>query len=340
MYTLQQLAEILEGQVVGDGTITITGVRPFEQADTGDITLAVDPKYRNHLDESRASAVIVGLEVEASGKPLIQVTNPKLAFARAIALFHSEPYQALGVSPLAFIGKECQIAENVAIHPFVYVGDHAEIGEQVTLHPGVVIGRGCRIGAGCTLYPNVTLYPGITLGQNVILHSGCVIGADGFGYVFDGEQQVKILQTGTVEIQDEVEVGANSTIDRATFGATVIERGVKIDNQVQVGHNCRIGENTVISGGVGISGSVTMGKNCILAGQAGVADHVTIGDNVIALARSGISKDIAPGSIVSGAPAQDHRAELKFEAMLRHLPSLYEEWRALKSRLDKDPSGH
>ncbi len=340
MYTLQQLAELLEGQVVGEGSIAITGVRPFAEARAGDVTLAADPKYRAHLRESRASAVIVALDVEAFGKPLLQVANPKLAFARAIALFHSKPYQALGISPLAFIGKGCRIAENTSIYPFVYIGDHAEIGERVTLHPGVVIGAGCRIGAGCTLYPNVTLYSGVTLGQNVILHSGCVIGADGFGYVFDGEQQVKILQTGTVEIQDAVEIGANSTIDRATFGATVIEGGAKIDDQVHVGHNCRIGGNTVISGSVGISGSVTVGKNCILAGQVGVADHVTIGDNVIALARSGVSKDIAPGSIVSGAPAQDHRAELKFEALLRRLPNLYEEWRALKSRLAKDPLGH
>jgi UDP-3-O-[3-hydroxymyristoyl] glucosamine N-acyltransferase len=340
MYTLQQLAEVLEGQVVGDGSIAITGVRPFEEARAGDITLAADPKYRNHLEEIPASAVIVALGIEASGKPLLQVANPKLAFARAIALFHSEPYQASGVSPLAFIGKACRIAANTSIYPFVYIGDRAEIGERVTLYPGVVIGSGCRIGAGCTLYPNVTLYPSVTLGQNVILHSGCVIGADGFGYVFDGEQQVKILQTGTVEIEDAVEIGANSTIDRATFGATVIKRGVKIDDQVHVGHNCRIGENTVISGGVGISGSVTLGKNCILAGQVGVADHVTIGDNVVALARSGVSKDIPSGCVVSGAPAQDHRAELRFEALLRRLPSLYEEWQALRSRLAEDPSGH
>jgi UDP-3-O-[3-hydroxymyristoyl] glucosamine N-acyltransferase len=335
MYTLEQLAQALEGQVVGDASLMIGGVRPFDQADTGDITLAADPKYRNHLDQTCASAVIVALGVEAPGKPLLQVAHPKLAFARAIALFYSEPFQAQGISPLAFIGKECRIAANVSIYPFVYVGDCAEIGERVTLHAGVVVGADCRIGAGCTLYPQVTLYPGVTLGQNVILHSGAVIGADGFGYVFDGQRQVKILQTGTVEIHDEAEIGANSTIDRATFGATVIERGAKIDDQVHVGHNCRIGENTVISSGVGISGTVTVGKNCILAGQVGVADHVTIGDNVVALARTGVTKDIPGGRTVSGYPPQDHREELRFQALLRRLPGLFEEWQAFKSRLTK-----
>jgi UDP-3-O-[3-hydroxymyristoyl] glucosamine N-acyltransferase len=177
------------------------------------------------------------------------------------------------------------------------------------------------------LHSNVTLYQGVTIGKRVVIHSGTVIGADGFGYVFDGKQQVKVPQTGSVEIHDDVEIGANSCVDRATFGSTVIERGAKLDNHVHVAHNCRIGENTVIVGCVGLSGSVTIGKNCILAGQCGTVDHINIGDNVRVMARAVVTKDIPSGSVVSGRYGRSHQQELKQEALLRRLPEIYRDWK-------------
>lgn len=335
MYTLEELATHLHATLLGDGRIYIRNARPFEKAGPGDITLAAETKYHQRLAETNADAVIVGLDVQHSPKPALRVKDPKLSFTRLLHLFNPMSFTVHGIAPEAKIGTNCRIAPEVCIHPLAYVGDNVEIGNQVTIHPGAVVGDGCRIGNGTTIHPNVTLYPGIIVGARVILHSGCVIGADGFGYVLDGERQLKIPHTGTVIIEDDVEIGANTTIDRGTFNATVIHRGVKIDNLVQIGHNCDIGENTVICGCVGISGSVTIGKNCILAGNVGVADHVTLGDQVTVLARSGVSKDFPDKAKIWGAPARNHREELKFQALLRKLPELFDDMEKLKDKLDK-----
>jgi UDP-3-O-[3-hydroxymyristoyl] glucosamine N-acyltransferase len=250
-----------------------------------------------------------------------------------MALFKAKPFRNLGVSHQASVSKTCQLSEPVAIHPFVSIGDGVVIEEEVTLCPGVVIGDGCRIGAGSTLHPNVSLYAGVSVGKGVVLHSGTVIGADGFGYVHDGEKQVKIEQSGSVEIGDYVEIGANSCVDRATFGTTVLESHVKLDNLVHVGHNCHIGENTVIVGCVGISGSVTIGKNCVVAGQAGVSDHVTIGDDVIVMQKTAVTKDIPSGSRVGGPYSRDYRSELKIQAVTQKLPEIYQEIRRFRKMI-------
>ncbi len=334
MYTLGELARRVEGEVQGDPSLPIEGLQPFELAGPGDLTLAGAPRFWQRLGETAASAVIVPSDVSSGEKPLLRVSQPKLAFARLLALFHPEPFRPLGISPLAAIAGSVRITEPVNIQPFVQIEEEVEIAEQVTLYSGVSIGRGCRLGRGCVLHPNVTLYPRTTLGQRVIIHSGTVIGADGFGYVFDGNRQVKMPQTGGVEIHDDVEIGANSCVDRATFGTTVLERGVKIDNLVHIGHNCRVGENTVIVGCVGISGSVRIGKNCILAGQAGVIDHINIGDGVTVMVQTAVTKDIPSNTVVSGNYCRPHREQLRIEAVLRKLPQLYAEWRELKKRLD------
>lgn len=193
--------------------------------------------------------------------------------------------------------------------------------------------EGCVIGTGCTLHPSVTVYPGVILGKRVTVHSGTVLGADGFGYVRDGDEQVKLPQTGNVEIGDDVEIGANSCVDRATFGSTVLEKNVKIDNHVHIGHNCRIGEGTIIVGSVGISGSVTIGKNCIFAGQSGASDHVNIGDNVIVLAKTAVTKDVPSGMTVSGLHGRDHRGQIKTEAILNRLPDMYKDLKTIKKKL-------
>ncbi len=328
MYTLQKLAEHVGGRVAGDSQVEIRGIQPFESAGPGDLTLAGQRKYQEHLDQTRASAVIVSPGVVFGEKPLLQVEKPKVAFARLLTLFYSRPAPVQGISPLAHISETSRVSKEVTIHPFVFVGDEVVIDEKVTLFSGVHVGDHCRIGRGCVLYPNVTLYENVSLGQRVILHSGTVIGADGFGYVFDGQRQVKIPQTGSVTLGDDVEIGANSCVDRGGFGATVLERGVKLDNHVHIGHNCRIGENTVIAGQVGLSGSVEVGNNCTFAGHAGVVDHVKIGDQVTVMMKSAVSKDVPSRSVVSGQPAMEHRQWMKIEAARRRLPEIYREWKS------------
>ncbi|MEE8349282.1 MAG: UDP-3-O-(3-hydroxymyristoyl)glucosamine N-acyltransferase [Acidobacteriota bacterium] len=325
VYSLRKLAEHVAGQVSGDPQTEIFGIQPFDSAQPGDLTLASERKYRENLEKTQASAVIVSPDFSSTGKALLQVKEPKLAFARLMGLFYQKSFTALGVSPLAHLSKSARVSQDVSIHPFVSVGEETVIQEGVTLHSGVSVGDHCVVGRGCTLYPNVTLYDNVILGCGAILHSGAVIGADGFGYVFDGQEQVKIPQTGRVVIGDQVEVGANSCIDRATFGDTVIENGVKLDNHVHIGHNCRVGENTVFVAQVGISGSVQIGKRCTFAGHAGAVDHVKIGDDVTVMMKTAVSKDIPSRSVVSGQPAMEHRKWLKGEALKRRFPEIYRE---------------
>ena len=334
MYTLARLAQLVDGELIGDPGLIIRRVRPFEEAAEGDITYAADGRYREQIAATQASAVIVRELIPAAGKSLLCVSNPKLAFARALQLLSSRPFQARGVSPRASIGEDCEIAEEVSIAEFASVGERVRIDDQVTIGAGCVIGDGCRIGSGTTLHAGVTLYPGVTLGQRVVLHSGCVVGADGFGYVGHSEGHFKIEQTGSVMIEDDVEIGANSCIDRATFGATVIGTGSKLDNLVHVGHNCLIGKHTIIVGCVGISGSVEIGDHCLIAGQAGVSHHVKIGDHVTIMQKTAVTRDVPSGSVVSGLHCRDHREQLKAEAMMRRLPEVFRTWRSLKAQLE------
>lgn len=340
MYRLADLANLVGGEVVGEADTAIFDVQPFDRATQRDLSLATKQSLLDQVEGCQAAAVIVPAGFQSARKPLLRAANPKLVFARALELFNVQPFQAGGVSPLASFGEDCQIPDEVSIGPFVALGDRVTIGSRVRLDSGVVIGSDCRLGDGCHLHPNVSLYSGVTLGNGVIVHAGTVIGADGFGYVFDGTSQVKVPQQGKVEIHDRVEIGANSCIDRGTFGATVIGRGVKIDNLVHIGHNCQVGENTVIVGCVGISGSVKIGKNCILAGQAGVSDHVNIGDGVTVMAKTAVTRDVSAGSVVSGPYGRDHGRQLKLEALIRKLPELYRQWRrltkALKPHLSED----
>ena len=332
VYPLRQLADYVGGEVAGDPKTPIKDLQPFDKAGPGDLTLAAGKRYEERIPEAGASAFIVSTTVPFRNRPLLRVENPRLAFARLLQFIHSEPFVPEGVSPLATLGRGCSIPERVSIYPRAYIGDGVTLGEEVEVHPGVHVGNGCTIGDGSILYPNVTVYDGVRIGARVILHGGAVIGADGFGYVFDGRRQVKIPQKGTVVIEDDVEIGANSCVDRATFGETTIGRGVKLDDHVHIGHNCTIGENTVIVGQVGVSGSVTIGRNCILAGHSGVVDHVRIGDGVKVLAKTAVTKDVPDGMTVSGQPARDHRTTIKIQALTRRLPLLMEEWRAWKKR--------
>ncbi len=324
-YPLQVLAEYVGGHITGDPQLQISGIQPFQSAEEGDLTLALEKRYRDQIPVTRASAVIVPPDFTCSEKNLLQVENPKLAFARLLAFFHEKRFVAEGISRLAYIGRSSHISEKVSIDPFVYVGNQVRVGDGVKLFSGVYVGDGCVIGPDCTLYPNVVLYHGVSLGCRVSVHGGTVIGADGYGYVFDGQGHFKISQLGTVVIEDDVEIGANCCVDRATFGATLIRKGVKLDNHVHIAHNCEVGENTIMVAQVGLAGSVKVGKHCAFGGNAGVIEGVQVGDQAKVMVKALVTKDVASHAVVSGNPAIDHRRRMRLQALTRRLPELYNE---------------
>jgi len=320
--TLRELAELVDGRVEGDPSTEITGVAPLEVAQQGDITYIKSVKYRPLLETTRASAVITPPHVISDKKSLVWAENPQLAFARTLALYHHKPYQATGIHGTACISHTAGMGDDVSIGPFVVIGENVAVGDRVAIHSGVFIGDNSIVGDDSVIYPNVCIYEGTTVGRRVILHSGVVVGSDGFGYVKDGDTHFKIPQVGGVTIGDDVEIGANSTIDRATIGQTVIKRGVKIDNLVQVAHNVAIGENSVIVAQVGIAGSTRVGRNVILAGQVGVADHIEIGDNAIVGAQAGVGKSISPNQVVQGSPSMPHKDFLRSSLLIPRLPHI------------------
>ncbi|HUL23780.1 MAG TPA: UDP-3-O-(3-hydroxymyristoyl)glucosamine N-acyltransferase [Thermodesulfobacteriota bacterium] len=332
---LKELAEWVDGTVVGDGEIEISGVAAIEEAQAGEITFIADPKYLAYLDKTDAAAVIVSKEVTRAGKPLLCVTHPKLAFAKILTFFSQKPYQPKGIDSHSWISPTATLGKDLTVYPFVYVGDRCSVGDRVTLYPGVYVGEDSSIGEDSVLYPGVSVYSRTTIGKRVILHSGAVVGSDGFGYEKEGKKNVKISQVGRVEIEDDVEVGANTTIDRATFGKTIIRRGVKIDNLVMVAHNVVIGEDSVIVSQVGISGSTKIGSNVILAGQVGLVGHIEIGDNVMVGAQAGVTHDLPANQGYLGSPALPHREFLRAITTFPKLPEMRKTLLDLEKRIAK-----
>jgi UDP-3-O-[3-hydroxymyristoyl] glucosamine N-acyltransferase len=332
---LKEIALWVDGIVVGDGEIEISGVGAIEEARPGEITFIANPKYLSKLSQTNASAIIVSKEVTQAGKPLLCVTNPYLAFGKILTLFSQKPYQPKGIDSNAWISPTAQLGKDLTLYPFVYIGDRCSIGNRVTLYPGVFVGEDSFIGEDSVLHPNVSIYSGTTIGRRVILHSGVVIGSDGFGYVKEGKKNVKIPQTGTVEIEDDVEIGANTTIDRATLGKTIIRRGVKIDNLVQVAHNVTIGDDSIIVAQVGISGSTKIGNNVTLAGQVGVVGHIEIGDNVMVGAQAGVTHDLPADQGYVGSPALPHREFLRAITVFPKLPEMRKILIEIEKRLKK-----
>src|SRR4030043_1192736 len=330
---LKELAEWVDGTVVGDGEIEISGVSAIDEAQAGEITFIANPKYLPKLNETRASAVIVSKEVSQGEKPLLSVANPYLAFAKILTFFSQKPHLPQGIDSNAWISPTARLGKALTLYPFVYIGDRCSIGDRVTLYPGVCIGEDSSIGEDSVLYPNVSIYSGTGIGKRVILHSGVVIGSDGFGYVKEGKKKVKIPQVGRVEIEDDVEIGANTTIDRAALGKTIIRRGVKIDNLVQGAHNVEIGEDSIIVAQVGIAGSTKIGKNVILAGQVGVVGHIEIGDNVQVGAQSGVGQNLPPDQAFSGSPAFPHREWLRAVNIFQKLPEMKKTLIRIEKRL-------
>ena len=325
----------MDGTVVGDGEIDISGVGAIEDARAGEITFIANPKYLSKVSETNASAIIVSKEVTQADKPLLCVTNPYLAFAKILTLFSQKPYQPKGIDSNAWISPTAQLGKDLTLYPFVYIGDRCSIGDRVTLYPGVYVGESSTIGEDSILYSNVSIYPGASIGKRVILHSGVVVGSDGFGYVKEEKKNVKIPQLGKVEIEDDVEIGANTTVDRATFGKTIIRRGVKIDNLVQVAHNVVIGEDSVLCAQVGISGSTKLGSNVTLAGQVGVVDHTEIGDNVMVGAQAGVTHKLPANQGYVGSPAIPHREFLRVNAVFSRLPEMRKSLIEIEKRFKK-----
>lgn len=331
--TLGELAERLACRLEGDGTLEIRGIRPLETAGPAELVFVADAAHLARLAECRAGAVLLGESLPPADRPALRTPTPHLAFARALAFFHPAPGVPPGVHPTALVAPDAAIDPAAAVGPLCVVEAGARIGAGSHLVAQVYVGAGARIGAACRIYPQVALGAGVEVGDRVILHSGVVIGADGYGYAREGARCVKIPQVGRVVLEDDVEIGANTTVDRATLGETRIGRGTKIDNLVQIGHNVRIGEDTVIVSQVGVSGSARIGSRVTLAGQAGIVDHVSIGDGAIVGAQAGVPKDVPAGGVVLGSPALPHMEFKRQQAILARLPELRRAVQALEARL-------
>ena len=333
--TLQEIAERVKGEIIGDPSLIIKGIQPIETAESGYISFLSNPRYKSKAIITRASAIIVSKETEIEGKNLIRVENPYLAFAFVLELFHAEDYTPLGISEWAQIGKGCKLGEKLSVHPFVFIGNDCSIGNGVQLFPGVSIGDGCVIGDDTIVYAHVSIYKRSRIGSRVIIHSGTVIGSDGYGFATDKGKHHKILQLGSVVIEDDVEIGSNCSIDRGTMGVTIIRRGTKIDNLVQIAHNVVVGEDSLIVAQVGISGSTELGKNVTFAGQAGAAGHLKIGDGAIIAARSAVFEDVPPKAFVAGYPAVDNMKWKRAQITFNRLPEFREEIKQLKKRIEE-----
>ncbi len=333
--SLARIAEVVNGEIKGDRNKNISGVAPFDDASGDEITFAGNAKFLKKIDETDAGAIIVPRDFQASTKNILQVDNPQLAFAMVLNLFYPHLKPKPGISPHAYIGKNFACGREASIDPFAVIGNNVTVGHRIALSPNVFVGDNVVMGNDVKIHPNVTILERCTIGNRVIIHAGTVIGSDGFGFVPDGKKYYKIPHTGIVRIDDDVEIGAGNTIDRATFGKTWIKRGVKTDNLVHIAHNVTVGENSVLVAQVGISGSVTIGKNAILAGQAGVAGHLTIGDNVTIGAQAGVAKSLSGDKIMSGSPAITHRLWLRVQRILPRLPELKKKLEDIEKRLKK-----
>lgn len=333
--SLAEIAELVQGKIRGDDQIEISGVAPFEEATEQDISLAAEAKFLNRIGESKAGALIVPMTCHAADGNLVLVENPRAAFAKVMARFYPRAKPGGAVSDRANIGEHVSMGGDVQIGPFVSIGNHVTIGHRVIIHPGVVLGDGVTVGNDVIIEPNVVIMECCCIGNRVLIHAGTVIGADGFGFAPEGEQYVKIPQTGNVVIGDDVEIGANNTIDRATFGSTRIGNGVKTDNLVHVAHNVSVGDHTLLIAQVGIAGSATIGKHAILAGQSAVAPHITIGDHVVVGPQSGIAKSISDNQVFTGSPGMPHKHFLKVQRIIQSLPDLRKRILHLEKKLDK-----
>jgi UDP-3-O-[3-hydroxymyristoyl] glucosamine N-acyltransferase len=333
MAKLGDLAKLVDGELIGDPGLEISSLGPIDSARQGQITFLANKKFINKIGESKASAIIVPPGIDLLGKPGIVTDNPYLAFAKVLTLLTAEELPALGVLEGSVVSPSAKIGEDATIFPGCYIGDNAVIGKGTVIHPNVVVYKNVAVGDGCVLHGNVVIRENCRVGNRVIIQPGAVIGSDGFGYAPDGASYYKIPQVGIVVLEDDVEIGAATCIDRAALGETRIKRGTKIDNLVQVAHNVTLGEDTILVSQVGIAGSTTVGNHCTFGGQVGIAGHVTIGDNVTIAARGAVAGNLKSNQVLSGAPVMDHREFLKATMTFPKLPEMRKELLKLQKKV-------
>ncbi len=332
---LARIAEIVDGNLFGDPAITVSGISEVSVAQPDDLVFAWTKPAAAQAFAGAAAAVVVSPDLARPDKPHIVVSNPRLAMAKLLSTLLPPEFPSPEIRPTAVIGKGVKLGDGVFIGDYAVIGDETEIGDGTLVFPHAVIGRRVRIGRHCRIYPHVTIYDGVVIGNRVIIHAGAVIGKDGFGFVWDGTQHFRIPQIGTVIIEDDVEIGANSCIDRATLGETRIGKGTKIDNLVQIAHNCVLGAHCVLAGQVGLAGSVQVGNGVLMGGQVGIADHVQIGNGVVLLAKSGLMDNAPAHSQWAGYPARPRSQWLRVEAALPQLPDALKLLRQLTQRVEQ-----
>ncbi|WP_434503752.1 UDP-3-O-(3-hydroxymyristoyl)glucosamine N-acyltransferase [Prevotella sp.] len=334
-FTAKQIAQFIQGSIEGDENVTINTFAKIEEGVPGAISFLSNPKYTHYIYDTKSSVVLVD-ETLILDKPveatIIRVANARDCVAKLLQMYDAAMRpKKNGINSLAFISPTAQIGKDVYIGAFACIGDGAVVGDGCQIYPNTVIGDNVKLGNDCIIYPNVTIYIGCKLGNSVTIHSGSVIGADGFGFAPNGKDGYdKIPQIGIVTIEDDVEIGANTCVDRSTMGSTVIRRGVKLDNLIQIGHNVEVGENTVMSAQVGIAGSTKVGQWCMFGGQVGIAGHIEIGDKVFLGAKSGIIGNLKSNQMLIGTPPMSKLSYFKSQALVQKLPEIYKELADLK----------
>jgi UDP-3-O-[3-hydroxymyristoyl] glucosamine N-acyltransferase len=331
--SLGELARLVGGDLEGDPSLEIRGFASLESAGAGDLSFVVADRHLTAARQSAASALIAPPGLDLGGRPAIRVPQPYAAIAMVLPVFFPEPVLAPGVHPTALVADSARVSGTATVGAFTLVGERSVVEAGAVLHPHVFVGPDCRVGEGSVLHPHVVLRVRVELGRRVTVHPGSVLGADGFGYVWDGQAHRKIPQVGRVVVEDDVEIGSNVTVDRATLGETVIGRGTKIDNLVQIGHNTVVGAGTVIVAQAGVAGSCRIGHGVVLAGQAGIADHVTVGDGARIGSQAGVHRDVPAGAGMIGTPAMPGGAGLRALAAIGRLPEILQDVRALGRRL-------
>ena len=337
-FSAKQIAEFIQGTIVGDENATVHTFAKIEEGIPGAISFLSNPKYTHYIYDTQSSIVLVNKDFEPEKEikaTLIKVDNAYESLAKLLNLYEMSKPKKTGVDPLAYIAPTAKIGENVYIAPFACVGDNAEIGDNTSLHPHATVGSGAKVGSNCILYPHATVYHDCRVGNNCILHAGSVVGADGFGFAPSPEGYEKIPQIGIAILEDNVEIGANTCIDRATMGATIIRKGVKLDNLIQIAHNVEVGSNTVMASQVGVAGSTKIGEWCMLGGQVGVAGHITIGNKVNMGAQSGVHGSIKDGEALIGTPPIGLKNYFKSSAVVKKLPDMYLELNNLKKEIEE-----
>lgn len=337
-FSAKQIAEYIQGVVVGDEQATVQTFAKIEEGMPGAISFLANPKYESYIYETQSSIVLVNKDFQPEKEvkaTLIKVDNAYESIAKLLTLYEMSKPKKRGVDPLASIAPTAQIGENVYIAPYAVIGEGAVIGDNTQIHANTVIGDHAKVGSNCIIYPNVTVYHECRVGNNAILHAGCVIGADGFGHAPAADGYEKIPQIGIVILEDNVEVGANTCIDRATMGATIIRKGVKLDNLIQIAHNVEVGSNTVMASQCGIAGSTKIGEWCMFGGQVGAAGHIKIGDRLNVGAQAGIAGNVKGGQTVIGSPAIDARIFARSSAVFKKLPEMYTTLNALQKEIEE-----